>query len=51
MLLLSKLVKKQQGSFLGGDRRSNSPGHSPKYGSYSVLELNINKIVDKLVQV
>ena len=51
MLLLSKLVK-QQGLFLGGDRRSNSPGHSPKYGSYSVLELNINKIVDiKLVQV
>ena len=52
MLLLSKLVKKQQGLVLGGDGRSDSPGHSAKYGSYSILELNINKIVDrKLVQV
>ena len=50
MLLLSKLVKKQQGLVLGGDGRSDSPRHSVKYGSYSILELNINKIVDiKLV--
>ena len=52
MLLLSKLVKEQQGLVLGGDGRSDSPGHSAKYGSYSMLELNINKIIDiKLVQV
>lgn len=52
MLLLSKLVEKHQGLILGGDGRSDSPGHSAKYGSYSMLELNINKIVDiKLVQV
>ena len=51
-LLLSKLVKKQQGLVLGGDGRSERPGHSAKYGSYSILELNTNKIVDiKLVQV
>ena len=52
MLLLNKLVEKQQGLILGGDGRSDSPGYSAKYGSYSMLELNINKIVDiKLVQV
>ena len=37
---------------LAGDGRSDSPGHSAKYGSYSILELTCNKIVDfKLVQV
>ena len=37
---------------LGGDRRADSPGHSAKYGSYSVLELNHNIILDiQLVQV
>ena len=52
MLLLNKLVEKQQGLILGGDGRSDNPGHSAKYGSYSMLKLNINKIVDiKLVQV
>ena len=52
MLLLNKLAEKQQGLILGGDGRSDNPGHSAKYGSYSMLELNINKIVDiKLVQV
>ena len=37
---------------LGGDGWSDSLGHSAKYGSYSILELTCNKIVDfKLVQV
>lgn len=37
---------------LGGDGRADSPGHSAKYGSYSVLELNHNIILDiQLVQV
>ena len=37
---------------LGGDRRADSPGHSAKYGSYYVLELNHNIILDiQLVQV
>ena len=52
MLLLNKLKEKQQGLVIGGDGRSDSPGHSAKYGSYSMLELNLNKIIDiQLVQV
>ena len=50
--VISKLKGKQQGLVIGGDGRSDSPGHSAKYGSYSMLELNLNKIVDiQLVQV
>ena len=50
--LLMSLKKKGKPLVLAGDGRSDSPGHSAKYGSYSVLELNCNKIVDfKLVQV
>ena len=30
---------------LGGDGRSDSMGHCAKYGTYSLLELNANKIV------
>ena len=37
---------------LGGDRRADSPGHSAKYGSYSVLDCDCNKVLDmQLVQV
>ncbi len=37
---------------LGGDGRADSPGHSAKFGAYSVIELSINKIIDiNLVQV
>ena len=37
---------------LGGDGRADSPGHSAKYGSYSVIDLKQSKVVDiKLVQV
>jgi len=37
---------------LGGDGRADSPGHSAKYGSYSLMELRINKVIDiELVQV
>ncbi|XP_055884447.1 uncharacterized protein LOC129926168 [Biomphalaria glabrata] len=31
---------------LAGDGRSDSPGHSAKYGAYSVLECQINKVLD-----
>ena len=35
-----------------GDGRADSPGHSAKYGSYSVIDLKQSKVVDiKLVQV
>lgn len=37
---------------LSGDGRADSPGHSAKYGSYTVLEMTCNKVVDyRLVQV
>ena len=37
---------------LGGDGRCDSPGHSAKYGSYSLMDLELNKILDsQLVQV
>ncbi|XP_071498945.1 uncharacterized protein [Diadema antillarum] len=36
---------------LGGDGRADSPGHSAKYGSYTLLDLKRDKIIDvQLVQ-
>ncbi|XP_026128189.1 uncharacterized protein LOC113108962 isoform X2 [Carassius auratus] len=36
---------------LGGDMRADSPGYSAKYGSYTMMDLNTNTIVDiQLVQ-
>jgi hypothetical protein len=51
-LLLKLLKDKGDPLILAGDGRTDSPGHSAKYGSNSVLELTCNKIIDfKLVQV
>ena len=37
---------------LGGDARMDSPGHSAKYGSYTLMDLERNKIIDtQLIQV
>jgi solute carrier family 8 (sodium/calcium exchanger) len=37
---------------LGGDGRADTPGHSAKYGSYAMLNLNLMMVVDfQLVQV
>ena len=37
---------------LAGDGRADSPGHSAKYGSYTIIDLLKNKVVDfKLVQI
>ena len=45
-------LKRNQRVSLGGDMRADSPGHCAKYGSYSMMDLNTNKIVDiQLVQV
>ena len=45
-------MEKNKGLALGGNGRADSPGHSAKYGSYSIIELNKNKVIDlKLVQV
>lgn len=50
--VVSELIKEQKGLVLGGDGRADSPGHSAKYGSYSIIDINKNKVVDlKLVQV
>ena len=49
-VLLSAL--RNQPLVLAGDGRADSPGHSAKYGTYSMLEMSCNKIIDyKLVQV
>ena len=50
--LLSELMIEKKGLVLAGDGRADSPGHSAKYGSYSIIDINKNKLVDvKLVQV
>lgn len=37
---------------LAGDGRSDSPGHSAKYGGYNIIEQRLNKVLDiQLVQV
>ena len=37
---------------IGSDGRADSPGHSAKYGSYDILDLTTNKVIDmQLVQV
>lgn len=37
---------------LGGDMRADSPGHSAKYGSYTMMELRMNRVIHiSLIQV
>ena len=63
---VEKLWKDEQGSILhtlkttgadgklicAGDGRSDSPGHCAKYGSYTLLEQTVNKVLDvQVVQV
>lgn len=50
--LLQDLHKEKRGLILGGDGRADSPGHSAKFGSYSIMELKKKVILDmQLVQV
>ena len=50
--LINELKQLPGGLVLGGDGRADSPGHSAKYGSYSLMELRMNRVIDvKLVQV
>uniref|UniRef100_A0A3P9ICA2 Uncharacterized protein n=1 Tax=Oryzias latipes TaxID=8090 RepID=A0A3P9ICA2_ORYLA len=45
------MLPEQRGIVLAGDGRSDSPGHSAKYGTYTMLELPANVIIDmQLVQ-
>ena len=48
--LLDKL-RSLPGTVLGGDGRADSPGHSAKFGSYAMVDLHTNTVVDlQLVQ-
>ena len=50
--LISSFEGQKRKLALSGDGRADSPGHSAKYGSYTVLEMTCNKVVDyRLVQV
>ena len=50
--LLSELMIEKKGLVIAGDGRADSPGHSAKYGSYLIIDINKNNVVDvKLVQV
>ncbi|XP_042582175.1 uncharacterized protein LOC109084638 [Cyprinus carpio] len=44
-------LSQNKNAILGGDMRADSPGHSAKYGSYTMMDLQTNNIVDiQLVQ-
>ncbi|XP_077076473.1 uncharacterized protein LOC143729210 isoform X1 [Siphateles boraxobius] len=48
---LERLISQQQSVILAGDMRADSPGHSAKYGSYAMMDLRNNMIIDlQLVQ-
>jgi len=50
--LLSAILKQGSPIIIGGDGRADSPGHSAKFGSYGILDLNTNKVLHiELVQV
>lgn len=50
--LIESTLAKRNKLILGGDGRCDSPGHSAKYGCYSLLDVEQNKIIDsQLVQV
>ena len=50
--LLNQLKSAGKKLTLGGDGRADSPGHSAKYGSYTVMELEQHVVLDmQLVQV
>lgn len=51
-MLFAKLKQEKKPLVLAGDGRADSPGHSAKYGTYTVIELGCNKVLDfKIVQV
>ena len=50
--LLDSIKDEGKELILGGYGRCDSPGHSAKYGSYSLMDLEQNEILDsQLVQV
>ena len=50
--LIEELKKSKKPLIIGGDGRADSPGHSAKFGSYSMMDLESMNIIDiQLVQV
>ena len=50
--LLAEIKKEKRALVIGGDGRADSPGHSAKFGSYTVMELKKKVVIDvQLVQV
>jgi solute carrier family 8 (sodium/calcium exchanger) len=50
--LLTGFKHEKKSLVVAGDGRADSPGHSAKYGCYTLVELTCNKVIDfKLVQV
>ena len=50
--LLKQLRQEKRSLVLGGDGRADSPGHSAKFGSYTMMELKKKAVIDvQLVQV
>ena len=50
--LLADTMKRGASLRVGGDGRADSPGHSAKFGSYSMVDFETHKVLDiQLVQV
>ena len=50
--MFEEIKSKDHAVKLGGDARCCSPGHTAKFGSYSVMDLSTSKVLDiQLVQV
>ena len=50
--MISSIKQRGPSVGVGGDGRADSPGHSAKYGSYTMIHLESGKVLDiQLVQV
>lgn len=50
--LLKDICERPGEIILGGDMRADSPGHCAKYGSYTMMDLRSNRVIDiQLIQV
>lgn len=50
-IMIDNIRSSTSGLVLGGDGRTDSPGHSAKYGSYCMADLKTNKVLEiRLVQ-
>ncbi|XP_041457112.1 uncharacterized protein LOC121430959 isoform X2 [Lytechinus variegatus] len=49
--ILTNIKASEHDLIVGGDGRSDSPGHSAKFGSYTLMDLRTDKVIDvQLVQ-